>query len=51
MIKIVIWINGSPTLLRGYQGIRDQLPGDLWILFFNGFFEVYLFLFKDFFFK
>jgi len=36
-------MRGSQSVLRGSQEIRDQFPGDPWIDFRNGYFEVYLF--------
>ena len=35
--------SGSQTVLRGFQGIRDQFQGDPWIHFCNDYFEIYLF--------
>jgi len=34
--------SGSQSVLHGSQAIRDQLPGDPWIHFCNGYLEVYL---------
>jgi len=34
------YISGSQSVLRG-PWIRDQLPGDPWIHFCTGYFEVY----------
>jgi hypothetical protein len=36
----------SQSVLRRSQGMRDQFPGDPWIHFCNGCFDVYLFLIK-----
>jgi hypothetical protein len=35
--------SSSQSVLRRFKGIRDQFPGDPWIHFCNGCFEVYLF--------
>jgi hypothetical protein len=39
----MLYYSGSQSVPRGFQGIRDQLPGVLWRHFCNGYFEVYLF--------
>jgi hypothetical protein len=33
-LSIKFYCSGSPYVLRGSQGIRDQFAGDPWILFF-----------------
>ena len=35
--------SGSQSVLRGSTGIRDQFPGDPWMHFCNGCFEIYCF--------
>jgi len=38
-----LYISGSQNVLCGSQGIDDQFARVLWIRFFNGSLEVYLF--------
>jgi len=35
--------SGSQSVVWGSQEIHDQFPGDPWIHFCNGYFDVYLF--------
>jgi hypothetical protein len=39
------YISGSQSVFRG-PWVREQLPGDPWIHFCTGYFEVYLFLYS-----
>ena len=41
---LTLYGRGSQTVLRGSQGIHDQLPEDPWIYFCNGYCDVYLFV-------
>jgi len=38
--------NGSQSVLCGSHGIRDQFPGEPWIHFRTGYFQICLFFFN-----
>jgi len=38
---LILQISGSQSVLRGSQGIRCQFPGDPWVHFCYGYFEIY----------
>jgi hypothetical protein len=44
---IHLYASVSQTVPRGSQGIREQYPGDTWMHFSNGYFELYLFFKKE----
>jgi hypothetical protein len=39
----MLWFSAAQSVLRGSQGNHDQLPGDTWIRFCNGYYEFYIF--------
>jgi len=41
--SFMVQSSASQSVLRGYQGIRDQLTWDQWMQFCNGYLEDYLF--------
>jgi len=44
MLVVIVYSRGSHSVLRGSQGIRNQLREDPWVHFRNDYFEVQCFV-------